>query len=129
MIPGFRWVLTLTLPPDVVTEMAGRRCPSRSGGTSNRGLPCLPQQLANPATLELGEASLQPPRSRPLATVIADRITLRDVGHGYKDHKPYGAPRQPAPLDPVRRNGPQHLLRQPPRGVCDGGARAAHDPR
>ena len=32
-----------------------------------------------------------PPRSRPLATVIADRITLRDVGHGYKDHKPYGA--------------------------------------
>src|SRR5437667_377479 len=39
MIPGFRRALTLTLPPDVVPEMAGRRCPSRSGGTSTRGLP------------------------------------------------------------------------------------------
>jgi uncharacterized protein len=32
-----------------------------------------------------------PPRTRPLATVIVDRITFRDVGQGYKDHKSYGA--------------------------------------
>ncbi len=32
-----------------------------------------------------------PPRTRPLATVIADRITVRDVGCGYRDHKSYGA--------------------------------------
>jgi uncharacterized protein len=32
-----------------------------------------------------------PPRSRPLATVIADRITFRDVGAGLRDHKSYGA--------------------------------------
>lgn len=32
-----------------------------------------------------------PPRSRPLATVIADRITFRDQGAGLRDHKPYGA--------------------------------------
>jgi uncharacterized protein YcgI (DUF1989 family) len=32
-----------------------------------------------------------PPRSRPLATVIADRITFRDEGEGMRDHKAYGA--------------------------------------
>jgi uncharacterized protein YcgI (DUF1989 family) len=32
-----------------------------------------------------------PPKSRPLATVIVDRITLRDEGNGMRDHKAYGA--------------------------------------
>ncbi len=32
-----------------------------------------------------------PPRSRPLATVIADRIDHRDEGLGLRDHKAYGA--------------------------------------
>lgn len=32
-----------------------------------------------------------PPLSRPLATVIADRITFRDEGEGMRDHKAYGA--------------------------------------
>jgi uncharacterized protein YcgI (DUF1989 family) len=32
-----------------------------------------------------------PPRTRPLATVIADHIAHRDVRHDYRDHKPYGA--------------------------------------
>jgi uncharacterized protein YcgI (DUF1989 family) len=32
-----------------------------------------------------------PPRTRPLATVIADRIAHRDVSGNYRDHKPYGA--------------------------------------
>lgn len=32
-----------------------------------------------------------PPRTRPLATVIADRIATRDIGSGYRDHKCYGA--------------------------------------
>lgn len=32
-----------------------------------------------------------PPRSRPLATVIADHIGRVDAGHGLRDHKAYGA--------------------------------------
>lgn len=32
-----------------------------------------------------------PPRSRPLATVIVDRIRHRDEGEGLRDHKAYGA--------------------------------------
>lgn len=32
-----------------------------------------------------------PPRSRPIATVIADRIHNTDIGEGYRDHKGYGA--------------------------------------
>jgi uncharacterized protein YcgI (DUF1989 family) len=38
-----------------------------------------------------------PPRSRPLATVIYDRIEFRDVGSGYRDHKCYGAHCNPHP--------------------------------
>src|ERR1700746_2019497 len=68
MIPRFPRALTLTLPPDVVTVRAGRRCPTRSGGIRNRRLPCLPPQPASPATLELGEASLPRRRRRPRGT-------------------------------------------------------------
>jgi uncharacterized protein YcgI (DUF1989 family) len=32
-----------------------------------------------------------PPRTRPLATVIADRISHQEIGDGYRDHKGYGA--------------------------------------
>ncbi len=32
-----------------------------------------------------------PPRSRPLATVLVDRISFRDEGDGLRDHKAYGA--------------------------------------
>jgi uncharacterized protein YcgI (DUF1989 family) len=32
-----------------------------------------------------------PPKSRPLATVIADRISFHDEGEGLRDHKSYGA--------------------------------------
>ena len=32
-----------------------------------------------------------PPRSRPLATVIANQIAFRDEGGGLRDHKAYGA--------------------------------------
>jgi uncharacterized protein YcgI (DUF1989 family) len=70
-----------------------------------------------------------PPHTPPLATVIADQIAFRDIGHGYKDHKPYGAQLQPTPLDPLRWNGSTHLLRQPSCWLCDGRAWSAGDPR
>jgi uncharacterized protein len=38
-----------------------------------------------------------PPASRPIATVIEDRIVFEDIGLGYRDHKCYGAHCNPHP--------------------------------
>src|SRR5262249_49472346 len=106
MTPGFRRALILTLPPDVVTEMAGRRCPSRSGGTSNRGLPCLPQQPANPELEEFAVDSGRAPER-----ICRGHAGDQGLDLGADGRAPYGRP--------TRERGPV-LADAPPSPPEDG---------